>query len=131
MADSTNDTHAGYTLVCRDCGNLFVSHGANAFYCHKCAALRKKRLDHEAWIRRKAKANGGKRRPAEIKKEAVAKLERAHAKELHIDMLYYGLWKACNPIAYKTWMESKLPPELLCVGKPLVSKTMLREATTD
>lgn len=121
------DSEKRFVLFCRQCGRSFWAKGPNAAYCEECRASRKKALDHQAWIRRKLR-NGYNKSPAEKKRRLVKKLEVIHAKELHIDILYYGVWKNCHPLYYKAWMEKHLPPELIDVGKPLVSKTILRES---
>lgn len=116
-----------FTLSCRQCGKLFAAKGQNAVYCEECRASRKKILDHMAWMRRKNKY-GYAAKPAEKKRLLVKKLEQVHAQEMCIDILYYGVWKSCHPLYYEQWMTKHLPPELLDVGKPLVSKTILRES---
>lgn len=121
------ESQQGYHLICKDCGRIFTSKGANAFYCKNCSKERKKRLDHQAWLRRRNKA-GCVTKQLQIKHDMVKRLEKQHAQVLHIDYLYYGAWKLCHPLCYQKWVESQLPEDLLSVGRPLVSKSMLRDS---
>lgn len=100
-----------FIIKCKQCGNYFEAKGANAAYCSSCRAERKKMLDHKAWIRRKHKDNAYT--VCEKRKIYMQRLEKTHAKELGIDETYYYLWRDCNPVHYKRWMYSHLPPELV------------------
>ncbi len=44
-----------FSIKCKQCGKFFEAKGANAAYCPECRVERKKKLDHQAWLRRKYK----------------------------------------------------------------------------
>ena len=100
-----------FSIKCKQCGKFFEAKGANAAYCPECRVERKKKLDHQAWLRRKYK--NGMYTDCERRKMLMRRLEKTHAKELGIDEMYYYIWKDCNPFFYKQWMYSHLPPELV------------------